>query len=237
MDRQKLIQDIKDDIDKLEPEFYNIRNKLKHQRRKLLYLTDPNLFYSERYYSKRTRKLRSWQRKIGKALSNEFKITSMVDFGCGIGSFIEGALEGFANKVLGFELVYTHSIKHTPKHIKKYIKHANLGEPINCGKWDCVLSIEVAEHLLEEESDVFVENMINASSRLIILAASWGQNRYHFNPKKREYWIDKFVTRGCKYIDDENDKLYELWDRIGGARYISKWNHLIILSVPGDENG
>lgn len=256
MDRQKVIQETKDEIVKLKSEFYNFKNKhkqneddvelrvkfynkkyeLRRIRRKLQYLTDPQSFYPDKYYEKRIVKSRPWQKKIGKALSNEFKIMSMADFGCGIGSFVEGALEGVTIKALGLELIYNRSIKFTPKHIQEYIKYANLGEPINCGKWDCVLSIEVAEHLLEEEADIFVENIINASNRLIIISASWGDSKYHFNKKKREYWIKKFVDRGCKYIDKENEKLYELWDRAGGPAYVSYWKHLMMFNVPGDKN-
>lgn len=231
MTRDEIIQKVKNKISDLEVEYHEIRKKLKYEQRKLFYLTDPTYFYPDRYYAKRIGRMRTWQKRIGKAFAEEYQIESMVDFGCGIGSFLEGALEGGAKKVRGFELVYDHAIKFAPEHMKKYLKYGNLGEPLDCGKWDCVISIEVAEHLLEEEADTYVDNIVNASNRLIILAASWGTDRFHFNPKQRDYWIGKFAVRGCNYSNKQNKELYELWDRVGGARYISQWDHLMIFTV------
>jgi hypothetical protein len=71
-------------------------------------------------------------------------------------------------------------------------------EKIDYGKFDLAMSIEVAEHILPEKSEVLVDNIVNASSKYIIFtAASPGQGgEGHINERERDFWIDLFKKRG-----------------------------------------
>ena len=229
MSREAIIKGLEDDLVRYENDYQQSRVNLKITRRKLMYLKTPDEFYVEQFFSKRHAGMRKWEMKLGKALAERFKITSMVDFGCALGSYMEGALEGGCEKVLGFDLMYDSIMKWAPENMKPFIKHGNAGTPIECGKWDCVLSVEVAEHLIEEEADIFVDNLIKASSRLIIVTASNAGGRYHLNRQLREYWVGKFVMKGCKYSHKGSALLYRLWSKLGCPGYILR--HIMVFTI------
>lgn len=193
-----------------------------------LYKNDPLKIYNQHYYHKR-RKMRDWEMKSGKILSETLNIKTMIDFGCGLGSYLEGALEGKTEKVFGIDIGYDFSKKVIPEHMHKFIVKGDVGKEFNYGKWDCVLSLEVAEHLLPEEEDTFILNLFNASSRLIVFSASRDFSYMHINGgKAKEYWIKKFIDLGCKELLEEEKKLCAAW-----KGYCSKYivRQVIILSV------
>lgn len=225
----QLIKLYEDEMPRLEKNFKEARDRLKLARRKLIYLKKPIDFYPELFYSKRHVDMRIWEIKLGKALAECFKIQSMVDFGCGLGSYIEGALQGGCDKVLGIDLMYDTIMKYAPDNMKPFIKYGNAGEPVDCGKWDCVFSIETAEHLIEEEADTFVSNLINASSMLIVLSASLAGGRYHFNRQPKEYWIGKIVYKGPRYSHKKTNALRRLWAGLKCPSYIL--NNLMVFEI------
>ena len=66
-----------------------------------------------------------------------------------------------------------------------------------------VLSLEVAEHIEPEFTDVYIRNMINLSDQILISAAPPGQKgHHHFNCQPKKYWISKFKDMGFTF--DEN---------------------------------
>jgi len=176
-----------------------------------LYAEDPLNIYSESYYARR-RKMREWEMGAGKALSQALKIKSMVDFGCALGSYLEGTLQANTKYVLGIDIGYDRFKEYVPPYMRRFMRAGNVGEPIDCGKWDCAFSIEVAEHLLPEEEDVFVDNVIKASSRLIVVTAAYSFSYLHINAGKRpDYWENKFIERGCELLPKHKKKLQEYW--------------------------
>ncbi|HEC66981.1 MAG TPA: hypothetical protein ENI23_17025 [bacterium] len=201
-------------------EFWVARDDLKHAKRRWNYFTDIDTLYPDRYFEKRSGRMKRWENKLGWAMSETLKIHSLVDFGCAVGSYLEGASNAGTEKILGYEFLHKFAIKYVPEKIKPFIHQADVGEPIKCGKYDCAMSIEVAEHLLEEKTDVFVENLIRASNRLIILTASRRSGTRHINPHFREFWIGKFVVRGCQYSPEFTQSLRTAWKEIKAPEYL-----------------
>lgn len=176
-----------------------------------LYTEDPLNIYKKKYYSRR-RKMREWEMASGKALSQALKLKSIVDFGCGLGSYLEGALQSNTQHVLGIDIGYDISKEFVPPYMRRFMKTGHIGKKIECGKWDCALSIEAVEHLLPEEEDIFIENLVRASSRLIVLTAAYSFSYLHLNAgKKPDYWQNKIVDAGCKLLPEEKKKLQEAW--------------------------
>lgn len=172
-----------------------------------LYREDPLNIYSKRYYCRRI-KMRDWEMRSGKILSDILNLESIIDFGCGLGSYLEGALEAKTKKILGIDIGADIARECIPERVREFIKKDHIGRKLDYGKWDCALSIEAAEHLLPEEEDVFVANMINASSRLIVLTAAYSFSYFHINAgKTREYWAKKFIDLGCKELMEEEKEL------------------------------
>ena len=196
-----------------------------------LYRKDPLNLYSKDFYCRRI-KWRGWEMDSGKIISDSLNIKSMVDFGCGLGSYLEGALEAKTEKVLGFDIGADLARECIPENISDFIRVGNVGKEINCGKWDCAFSIETAEHLLPEEEDAFVTNLFRASSRLIVFTAAYSFSRPHLNAGKTPYyWEKKFLDLGCVKLKNEEDALKKLL--IGSCKkHIIK--KLTVLSIGKD---
>jgi len=218
-------------IHNLELIFWDVRNRLKVLRRKYLYLNKPEDLYSDYNYWKRHGSMRNWEIRLGQALVPLFNIKNVVDFGCGLGSYLEGIVLAGVEKVRGFDLLFETTKEAIPEDIKKHISYGNAGKPIDCGKWDCVMSIEVAEHLAEEQADTFVDNLINAAERIIILTASNAGGKYHINRQLKPYWIKKFEDKGWKYSEDSVNKLFNTWHKLGCPGYIL--NNLMVFYKNG----
>lgn len=194
--------------------------------RKIQYIEDFDKLYDEEFWKKRTIKPFDY---YGQIITELFEIKNMVDFGCGIGPYLIGALKGGAKKVWGYEKGYNLAKKYIPEEIAGRIGYGDVGELINCGKWDCALSIEVAEHLLPDEASIYMENLINASSRLIIMSTSPKRSMYHFNPQYKEYWIDKFESVGVKYSGMNTMRLVNAFKSIKARRYLI--DHVMVFTV------
>lgn len=124
------------------------------------------------------------------------------DYGCGDGYILEGlAKENFRCK----------GVEGTPNitSISKFkdITEFDLSQPFNQFKeLGTVLSFEVAEHLLPEQEDIFLENLIKQVKQYLII--SWaleGQVGYgHNNCKNPTYVIPKITSFGFNYLKDQS---------------------------------
>lgn len=121
---------------------------------------------------------------------------SIYDFGCGEGIWLNVVKS--INKdidILGFD--GDHILKSNLKIPDQYFIPCDLARNIRGYKSDLALSIEVAEHIEEQYSDVFIDNITSCSSQVLFSAAIPGQGGiHHVNEQWQEYWIEKFEKRG-----------------------------------------
>jgi len=126
---------------------------------------------------------------------------SVVDVGCGIGTWLKVFEENGIIDVLGIDGNY----------VDKSLMKIDLNNFIDFDleklfisdkKFDLAISLEVAEHLSEASSDVFVKTLTGLSDVVIFSAAiplQDGQN--HINEQEPQYWIEKFEKEGYKLLD------------------------------------
>ena len=76
-----------------------------------------------------------------------------------------------------------------------FIFYGDVGQPIDCGKFQCAMSIEVAEHIMPDQSENFINNLVNAATDLIVLTAAPPDQpgTYHINCREYSFWIDGFI--------------------------------------------
>jgi SAM-dependent methyltransferase len=126
---------------------------------------------------------------------------SVVDVGCGIGTWLQVFQENKINDVVGIDGEYVEK-KQLKISTSKFIAY-DLETLYKCEKqYDLAISLEVAEHLSKESSDVFVETLSGLSDTIIFSAAipnQGGQN--HINEREPKYWIEKFEKNGFKLYD------------------------------------
>lgn len=130
-------------------------------------------------------------------LCNSWQPATTIDIGCGMGNYTKKFNE------TGFVCYGYDGNPHTKILSKDTCSVQDFSVPVDLGKHDLVLCLEVGEHIPKEYESVFFENIINAAKNRIIL--SWaveGQGGHvHVNNKSNDYIINKMVTNGFNYDD------------------------------------
>ena len=131
-------------------------------------------------------------------LKKNFPIESVIDIGCGGGSFLHGCVD------LGLE-VFGVDGPHVEPALQvdsNRIRYANLEKPFIAGeRFDLCVSMEVAEHLDEKYAEIFVSSLCAHSNNILFSAAQVGQpGIHHVNCQPLEYWIQKFQNRGYIFM-------------------------------------
>jgi cyclopropane fatty-acyl-phospholipid synthase-like methyltransferase len=137
-------------------------------------------------------------------LLKEEKIDSVIDLGCGKGNYA---------KELNKEGISCECYDGNPKTkeiTEGLCSEVNLAEEINFNKkYDCVISLEVGEHIPKEFESIFLENLIKHSKSMIIL--SWavvGQGgRGHVNERNNDYIENYFLEKGWKRNKEKESNL------------------------------
>lgn len=128
-------------------------------------------------------------------------VRSVVDVGCGIGTWLKVFEENEVKDILGIDGNYVD--KTLLKIDKSKFLEYNLEELYTTKKkFDLAISLEVAEHLSIDSANVFVKTITNLSDTVVFSAAipyQGGQN--HINEQEPNYWIEKFENEGFKLFD------------------------------------
>lgn len=126
-------------------------------------------------------------------LFNNLKVKTVLDLGCGTGDYTNFFISN-GIKCDGYD-----GNPNTPDVSGGSCGVLNLAHPTDLNKrFDCVLSLEVGEHLPQEYENIFIQNLDTHSTGLIII--SWalpGQGGGgHFNEQPNEYVTEKFLNLG-----------------------------------------
>jgi cyclopropane fatty-acyl-phospholipid synthase-like methyltransferase len=179
--------------------------------------------YSDKYYRKHFEKYRIWENKVGEYLYNFIKPRSVLDLGCGIGSYLEGFFNAGCRDLMGIELNYNFAKKYIVEIISPFIKQGDITKDLNLNrKFDCVISFEVREHVDPNGTQSFIDNLSNYSQKYIIFtAAPPGQRGTgHINLMDKNKWIQLVVDRGFLYQEDLVKEFKNEWIKFGTERYI-----------------
>lgn len=131
------------------------------------------------------------------------KPKSVLDIGCGIGTWLKIFKENGIDDFIGIDGEYVNRDLLYSNIEQKNFVAIDLGKEFNLNKkFDLAVSLEVAEHLPLESSDIFIESIIKHSDNILFSAAipnQWGQN--HLNEQWSDYWIEKFKNYGYNCFD------------------------------------
>lgn len=183
--------------------------------------------YNDEFFEWHLKYAREYSIKTMDWYIEKYGARSVGDIGCGIGSYLESA-HGFGIFVRGYEISKSAKI-YTPYEIKDYIRYRDCTEPMDIGQFDCLISLETAEHIEPSGTDQFVNNLINATGRhLLFTAAPPGQQGTgHINLHPREFWIEQFA-KALKYDEALTKDISDNWRRLGAPDYIC--NNLIVCT-------
>ncbi len=140
-------------------------------------------------------------REIVPFLIDKFHPQSVVDVGCGNGTFLSVFLENGIKDILGLDGGW---VNRSELYIDgAFFLEKDLEKDLSINrKFDMVLCLEVAEHLSGDVADNFINNLTNLGDIIIFSAAiinQGGQN--HINEQPFDYWIEKFSKRDFVFYD------------------------------------
>lgn len=158
--------------------------------------------YSKEFYNKNAAGMSGSANIILGMVYKLYQPKSIIDVGCGQGAWLAAAealgstiLKGLDGDWVNKEQLFSRNIDFTPVQLDKPLPKLN-------EKYDLCISLEVAEHLPEENAENFVDLLCQASDTILFGAAiryQGGTN--HINEQWQSYWIELFKSRGYQCID------------------------------------
>lgn len=185
--------------------------------------------YNKDFYDYIGRGSRSSARVVVPLVLANVQMSSILDVGAGNGAWLAVWREANVGDALAVDGAYvdTSRLAIPPETFSAH----DLAEPLELGrKFDLIQSLEVAEHIPEFRSDIFVESLTRHGDVILFSAAAPNQGgEYHVNEQPPEYWRRKFARHGYACFD-------WLRPRLAGEREVKPWyryNSLIFANQEG----
>ena len=157
--------------------------------------------YPESFYNKEGINSQRSASKIIEILQNFFSPKSVLDVGCGVGSFLKECYDNGVKDIMGIEGEW---VKETQLLIPKdKVANCDLTESFDLRrKFDLVLCLEVGEHIDEIYSNQLVSDLIRHADIIAFSAAiPFQHGLHHVNLQWPSYWAEKFSQRGYLPFD------------------------------------
>ncbi len=152
---------------------------------------DHDVIYDEEFYLKSVDPpARASAPAIAKSIVGEFAPTSVIDVGCGTGALLL-ELQSMGMTVFGLEYSQVGLQICQSRNLRVNRFDLETEEiPRDLGRFDLLISMEVAEHLLERYADPYVDLLCFLSDRIVFSAATPGQGgQDHVNEQPHEYCL------------------------------------------------
>ncbi len=164
--------------------------------------------YGKSFYESQGPGSLSSARAILKTLNDTLSPKSVVDVGCGIGTWLKAWFELGVDDVFGIDGDYV-SRDQLLIPIDRFMP-MDLSAPTKFSRrFDLVESLEVAEHLPHASAEDFVSFLCSLGSVVLFSAAVPGQGgTNHINEQWPEYWVGIFQRQGFVLIDTLRDCIW-----------------------------
>jgi len=148
-------------------------------------------------------------RRILEILFQAYRPSSLLDVGCGLGTWLKTAQAFGVSDVQGIEgqWVDANALEVAPE----LVQTCDLEKGFALGRrFDLVICLEVAEHLAESAADTFIASLVRHGPAVLFSAAIPSQGgHHHVNERFLPYWVTKFAAHGFRPIDLIRA---EIWD-------------------------
>lgn len=127
--------------------------------------------------------------------------SSVLDLGCGPGTWLEEFIRQGIDDVFGVEAAWLHpSVLRIPR---EKVQIHDLTTPLSLGReFDLAISLEVGEHLPDTAASGLVGMLTESASTVAFSAAAPLQGgTHHVNERWPGYWAELFAARGFVSVD------------------------------------
>ncbi len=198
--------------------------------------------YRPSFYATRQQDTRHAAERVLSLVLRVRPFNSVLDVGCGVGTWLSVAREMGVETVRGIEGPWVQDLQiDIPRHA---LVVQDLSNPLQVdGRFDLVISLEVAEHLPGTRADSFVDELCGAAPMVLFSAALPGQGGTgHINEQWHRYWKEKFGANGYHLIDAIRPEIWEddtipYWYRQNSFLYVDEliWGEIshAVAETPG----
>lgn len=171
-----------------------------------------NTHYSKEFYQSQANDSEKSANVVVPMLMSLFSPQSVVDVGCGVGTWLSSFTRHGVADVCGMDGDYVSSdaLRIPPDRFLA----ANLLNPLPINRrFDLALCLEVGEHLPQERSRSLIAELARLADVVAFSAAIPGQGgTYHINEQWPEFWSGHFESQGYKAIDCLRDQIWQNHD-------------------------
>lgn len=165
-------------------------------------------YYTQKFYNNQYKKSLQSAEQVIPFIMGLISPASIVDIGCGIGTWLKPFIDRGVTDVIGVDGDYINKDKLCiPK--EKFFS-MDLKKPIYLErKFDLAISLEVAEHIPDEFANQFVKGLTDLSGVVLFSAAipfQGGTN--HLNEQWQSYWAVIFQEYGFTPINYIREKIW-----------------------------
>jgi SAM-dependent methyltransferase len=168
---------------------------------------------------------------IAASVVEAFHPASIVDVGCGSGAILKAFTAlgvkafGVDNSQASLGVCRSRGLEVAQFDLESPIPFPHIS--------DVVISTEVAEHLPATHADAYVALLTSIAPTVVITAAPPGQGGTdHVNEQPYSYWIEKFQSHGCRYLEEQTMNLRARWKDRGVNKCYSA--NLLLFSRTND---
>ena len=157
--------------------------------------------YSAAFYESQRRMSRRSADAVLPLFLDRVHPRSVVDVGCGIGTWLAACLELGVGEVVGLD--GDHVDRSRLEIPIDAFRPSDLERPVDLGRtFDLAVSVEVAEHLDPTRADSFVADLTRLAPVVCFGAAIPGQGGiHHVNEQWPAYWVQRFAEHGFTVLD------------------------------------
>ena len=163
--------------------------------------------------------------KIADKIIEKLNPKTTLEMGCAYGYLVD-ELRKRGVEAYGID-ISEHAIKSIDEKIQPYVYCMSALDDLPDyfpEKYDLVISIEMIEHLYEDDGLKVIDRMVSYSDKVLISSTdSDFDDPTHFNVKPREYWCDNFAK---KHYYRELDEDYSF---ISQNTYLFEYKNVLFL--------
>jgi hypothetical protein len=189
-------------------------------------------FYDDDFYSEQENLSLKSANEVLNIFFNVYKPKSVIDIGCGLGTWLSVCANKGIEDILGIDGDYVDK-KRLYISPKKFISKDITNKIKLDRKFDLLISLEVAEHLQFERAKSFVDDLVNLSDVIMFSAAlpyQGGTN--HINENWPQFWSNLFHDHGYQLVDFFRPNIWDnqniaFWYRQNTFLFVRKTNPIL----------